>query len=104
MASIKVKRKERAYTNLSNTPIQSKTLSLKAKGLLLYMFSLPEDWDYTVSGLATNLKEGRDAIGNILKELEEHKYLKRETFRGEGGKFIGNDYELYEEPYASTGG
>jgi hypothetical protein len=64
------------------------------------MLSLPEDWDYTVKGLAAIVKEGRDAVRKALMELEAAGYLVREQGRSAGGNFAANDYTLYEEPQA----
>jgi hypothetical protein len=88
MGKITVKHTEK-YSIIANEVAQNKELSLKAKGLFLYMWSLPDDWDYSVQGLIACLKEGRDAIQSGLKELEQTGYLVREQKR-DGGKF---DYD-----------
>ena len=67
--------KSRGYTVMSNHHLRNKELSLKAKGLLSLMLSLPEDWDYTTKGLAHICKDGVDSITTALKELERHGYL-----------------------------
>lgn len=66
------------YTVMSNYHLRDKNLSYKAKGLLSFMLSLPEDWDYSLAGLCKISKEGRDGIRSILKELQEYHYLEIE--------------------------
>ena len=69
MAVFRIER-TRDYTVMSNHHLRDKALSLKSKGLLSMMLSLPEDWNYTTRGLAKICKEGVDAIGGALRELE----------------------------------
>ena len=69
MAVFRVER-TRDYTVMSNYHLRDKRISLKAKGLLSMMLSLPDDWNYTTRGLAKICKEGVDAIGGALRELE----------------------------------
>ena len=88
------------YTTMSNYHLRDERLSLRAIGLMSKMLSLPEDWDYTVKGLAAIVKEGRDAVRKALMELEAAGYLVREQSRSAGGNFAANDYTLYEEPKA----
>lgn len=88
------------YTTMSNRHLRDERLSLRAIGLMSKMLSLPEDWDYTVKGLAAIVKEGRDAVRKALMELEDAGYLVREQGRSAGGNFAANDYTLYEEPQA----
>ena len=85
------------YTVMSNYHLRDKNLSYKAKGLLSFMLSLPEDWDYSLAGLCKISKEGRDGIRSILKELQEHHYLEIEKVRGKKGYFEYN-YLIYEKP------
>lgn len=89
------------YTTMSNYHLRDERLSLRAMGLMSKMLSLPDDWDYTVKGLAAIVKEGRDAVRKALMELEAAGYLVREQGRSAGGNFAANDYTLYEEPQAS---
>ena len=79
--------KNNNYTVMSNYHLRDKNLSYKAKGLLSFMLSLPEDWDYSLAGLCSISKEGRDGIRSILKELQEYHYLEIEKVRGEKGYF-----------------
>ena len=63
------------YTVMSNHHLQDKRLSLKAKGLLSYMLSLPDDWDYSLKGLTVGCKDGLDSVRTAVLELEEHGYV-----------------------------
>ena len=83
---------------MSNYHLRDKSLSLKAKGLLSQMLSLPEDWDYTLSGLAVINRESKDAIRSAVKELEKSGYIKRRQTTDAGGKFSANEYVIYERP------
>ena len=85
------------YTTMSNYHLRDSRLSLRAMGLMSKMLSLPDDWDYTVAGLASICKEGRDAVRKALMELEGAGYLVREQGRGGSGTFASNDYTLFEE-------
>ncbi len=94
--------KTKNYTVMSNYHLQDKELSFKAKGLLSCMLSLPDDWNYSVRGLASISKEGIKAINSILKELEENYYLKRERKQENNGRFY-YEYNIYETPYTQKG-
>ena len=86
------------FTTISNYHLRDKSLSMKAKGLLTIMLSLPEEWDYTIKGLAALSADGRDSISATIRELEEHGYIKRHQSRGEKGTFAQNEYWIYEMP------
>ena len=73
-------------------------MSLKAKGLLSLMLSLPDDWDYSVSGLATLSKDGKDSVMSALAELEKFGYLTRTRIINDKGQFSGIQYDIFEEP------
>ena len=90
--------KNKDYTVMSNYHLRDKELSLKAKGLLSFMLSLPPEWDYSVNGLIAVCKEGEASITTTLKELEAHKYLQIVKMRDPSGKFI-YEYNIYEKPY-----
>ena len=77
--------KNKGYTVMSNHHLRNRDLTLKAKGLLSLMLSLPEDWDYTLRGLASICKEKIDAIRTAVLELEEAGYIRREQGRDEHG-------------------
>mgnify|MGYP004458053125 CR=1 FL=1 len=90
--------KTKDYTVMSNYHLRDKNLSYKAKGLLSFMLSLPEDWDYSMKGLESISKESIKAIRNILQELEDNKYLIRTRKQDNMGKFY-YDYSIYEMPF-----
>lgn len=100
MGKIKINKRNN-FTMVSNHVLKNPELSLKAKGLYAYMWSLPDDWDYSVKGLTKVLKEGKDAINEALKELEREGYLVRSILR-KGGKFSDMDYTLNETPLPFT--
>jgi len=97
MAVFRVER-TRDYTVMSNHHLKNRALSLKAKGLLSMMLSLPDDWDYTTRGLASICREGVDAIGKALKELETAGYMERHQLRGKDGRITDTEYIIYEQP------
>lgn len=86
------------FTVMSNYHFKEKKMSLKAKGLLSLMLSLPDDWNYSVSGLVTLSKDGKDGVMTALAELEKFGYLERERVVNEKGQFSGIEYNIYEEP------
>ena len=94
--------KTKNYTVMSNYHLQDKNLSFKAKGLLSYMLSLPDSWDYSVRGLSAISKEGIKAINSILKELEDNNYLIRNRKQKQNGRFY-YEYNIYEIPYTQKG-
>ena len=84
--------KTKDFTIMSNHHLRNTELSLKAKGLLSLMLSLPEDWDYTTKGLAHICKDGVDSITTALKELERHGYLTRQRLRYDNGQLGDIEY------------
>ena len=86
------------FTIMSNHHFKEKRMSLKAKGLLSLMLSLPEDWNYSVSGLVKLSKDGKDSVMSALSELEEFGYLTRERVVDSKGRFAGVEYNIYEQP------
>jgi hypothetical protein len=86
------------FTVMSNHHFKEKKMSLKAKGLLSLMLSLPDDWNYSVSGLVTLSKDGKDSVMSALAELEEFGYLTRVRLTNSKGQFSGIEYNIYEEP------
>lgn len=86
------------YTIMSNHHFKEKGMSLKAKGLLSLMLSLPDNWDYSINGLVTLSKDGRDSVMTALQELEKFGYLKRTQLINEKGHFAGYDYDIFECP------
>ena len=97
MAIFRIER-TRDYTVMSNHHLRNGKLSLKAKGLLSMMLSLPEDWNYTTRGLAAICKEGVDAIGGALRELETAGYIVRHQLRDRQGRISDTEYVIYEQP------
>ena len=94
--------KTRDYTVMSNHHLRDMSLSLKAKGLLSLMLSLPENWDYTMKGLSRICKDGIDSISGGIRELEEHGYLIRERVRGANGQLGSIEYTILEQPKEPT--
>ena len=90
--------KTRDYTVMSNHHLRNKSLSLKAKGLLSLMLSLPEDWDYTTKGLARICKDGVDSICAGVQELEKNGYVIRERVRLPNGQLGAIEYTILEQP------
>ena len=97
MAVFRVER-TRDYTVMSNYHLRDKNLSLKAKGLLSQMLSLPEDWDYTLAGLSYINRESKDAIRSAVNELEKAGYVQRRQTTDANGKFSANEYIIHECP------
>lgn len=83
---------------MSNFHLKDGTLSLKAKGLLSMFLSFPDDWNYSTRGLASICKEGVDAIGSTIKELEKAGYIVRHKLRGSNGRITDTEYVIYEQP------
>ena len=90
--------KTKDFTIMSNHHLRNVNLSLKAKGLMSLMLSLPDDWDYTLKGLSYICKDGVDSISGALKELEEQGYLTRQRIRLSNGRLGDVEYTLHEEP------
>ena len=90
--------KTRDYTVMSNHHLRNTALSLKAKGLLSLMLSLPDNWDYTTKGLASICKDGIDSICSTVKELEQHGYIVRERVRNDKGQLTTIEYTILEQP------
>ena len=86
------------YTIMSNHHLIDPELSFKAKGLMSYMLSRPDNWDFTIEGLARQNKEGVDAIARIIRELEERGYVTRIRVRNQAGKFTDMEYRILECP------
>ena len=94
--------KTRDYTVMSNYHLRDMSLSLKAKGLLSLMLSLPENWDYTMKGLARICKDGIDSISGGIRELEAHGYLIRSRVRSANGQLGSIEYTILEQPKAPS--
>ena len=98
MAVFRIER-TRDYTVMSNHHLRNKELSLKAKGLLSQMLSLPDNWDYTLKGLSLINRESVDAIRTAVWELEKAGYILRRQGRDEKGKMTAIEYTIYEQPH-----
>lgn len=90
--------KTKDYTVMANHHLRNIELSLKAKGLLSLMLSLPENWDYTTKGLSCICKDGIDSINGTVKELEEHGYVIRKRLRNDKGQLTTTEYTILEQP------
>ena len=97
MAVFRVER-TRDYTVMSNYHLKDTGLTLKAKGLLSMMLSLPDEWNYTTRGLASICKESVETIGKTLRELENAGYLTRRQLRGKNGRITDTEYTIFEKP------
>jgi hypothetical protein len=87
---------------MSNAHFKERGMSLKAKGLLSLMLSLPEEWDFSELGLSKLSKDGKDSTAKALDELEQFGYLRRTQSKGEDGKFAGYEYDIFETPQTET--
>lgn len=94
--------KSKNFTVMSNHHFREKDMSLKAKGLLSLMLSLPDDWNYSIAGLVTLSKDGKDSVMSALSELEKFGYLKRTRLTNSKGQFQGVEYDIYEQPQPQT--
>ena len=97
MAIIRVQH-TKDYTVMANFHLRDRNLSLKAKGVMSFMLSLPDTWDFSMEGLAICSKDGVDSVRSALKELEDSGYLVRSRARDEKGKVGKAIYDLYEKP------
>lgn len=98
VARIKVEKKQTNFTIIPNEILQSKDLSLQAKGLIAQCLSFPDNWNYSINGLVAVVKEGKTAVMNTIKELERHGYVKRNRIHDENGKFAGIEYVITDYP------
>lgn len=92
--------KTKNFTVMSNYHFKEKEMGLKAKGLLSLMLSLPDSWNYSVSGLVSLSKDGKDGVMSALAELEKFGYLTRKRVQNEKGQFSGVEYHIFEIPQA----
>ena len=101
--SVYRRHKETNFTCIDNHLFNDKTLSMKAKGLLAQILSLPDDWKYSINGLASLFSDGRDAVNGAINELIEHGYITRTKIVNELGTFDGYRYDIYEKPKTENG-
>ena len=93
-----IRKKNENYTIVSNVCVRDNRISLKAKGLMSLVMSLPNDWDFSIQGLSSIVKEGKSAIYTAINELKDFGYCRVISNRDDKGKIIGNDYTFFEEP------
>ena len=86
------------YSVIANYHFKEKEMSLKSKGLLSLMLSLPDTWQYSISGLTKLSKDGKDSVMSALTELEEFGYLTRTRMINDKGQFAGVEYNIFEQP------
>ena len=89
-------KKTKNFTVMFNHHLKNKELSLRSKGLLSVILSLPDNWNFTIKGLAAISKEGGDAIRSSIRELEEAGYVKRRRLISRSGKLSKTEYTFYE--------
>lgn len=94
--------KEKDYSVIDNHLFKDKNLSLRGKGLLALILSLPDDWNYNIEGLSKLVPDGRNTVIKALDELMDLGYIIRTQNTDENGKFVGYKYDIYEKPYAQT--
>ena len=99
MAQIFRVERTKNFTVMSNHHFKNKNLTLKAKGLLSLMLSLPDDWNYNMQGLATLSRDGIDSVRSAIKELEHHGYVERHRLRNEYGFYGDTEYIIREVPF-----
>lgn len=97
MAQFKL-RCEKDFMAIHNNIFKDKTISLKAKGLLAFMMSVPPDWDYSLAGLAACNKDGLVSVRSALQELEDNFYVKLTKVRNEKGQIVDMQYDVSDEP------
>ena len=94
--SVRIRKRE--YAIISKSFLQDNKLSLKAKGLLAFMMSVPPDWDYSLAGLAACNKDGLVSVRSALQELEDNFYVKLTKVRNEKGQIVDMQYDVSDEP------
>ena len=90
--------KNENFTIISNVFLKDKNLSIKAKGFLAVVMGLPSDWEFSINGICSIIKEGKTAVYNVIEELKDCGYCNVVTCRDEKGRISGTDYTFYEEP------
>lgn len=90
------------YTQTPNALLNRKDVSLKAKGTWTFLNSKPEGWNFSVNGIKSQNKDGKESVTSGLKELEKERYLKRVAHQDKNGKFNGYDYHLFDKPFVKT--
>lgn len=93
--------KNHSYTVMANHHLRDERLSLKSKGLLSLILSLPDDWRISIEGMTQFSSDGKDAIRSAIRELTDAGYITRAQTHSEAGTFSGYDYIVHETPAAS---
>ncbi|WP_127849700.1 conserved phage C-terminal domain-containing protein [Lacticaseibacillus hulanensis] len=93
-----IKPKRNGFTVASNSVIRDERLSWKARGIFLYLWSQPKDWDFYETEVGKHATDGRDSLRSGLKELEKYGYLKRKRVRGTNGQLAGSDWNIDDQP------
>jgi DNA-binding MarR family transcriptional regulator len=99
MSKITVK-KSKNYTSISNVGLRDVSISFKAKGVLVYLLHLPNDWNINLADLSNRSTDGRDSVSSAINELIDKKYITRTQTVDDKGRFNGYDYTIYEEPFS----
>lgn len=99
---LRIAHREKGFTQISNQTLQDETLTWKARGILAYLLSLPEDWRVYATEVATRSPQGLAALTSGIKELEKAGYIRKELVRDKSGKFEGYQYIVYERPVTET--
>ena len=94
-----ITKKEKGFVQLPNSILSDPDISLKAKAVLSIMLSLPDNWDFSIEGIASRCKESKDCIAKAINELIDAGYVKRTKTRGDDGRITKWDYEVFEKPY-----
>lgn len=90
--------KDSNYTTINNTIFKDKSISCKTKGFFATIMSLPNDWDFSISGMSSILKEGKKSIYSSIKELQDFGYVKKNTVRNNKGLIVKIEYTFFETP------
>lgn len=101
MSIIRVSKTPNQFSIIDRTPAEDPRLSFKAKGIMFYLLTKPDDWTIRVKDLINHSTDGRDSIYNGIKELEEKGYIERKPLKGEDGRYRGYEYIVYENPIIS---
>ena len=95
---VKIKKKEKGFSQISNDLLNDNRLSLRSRGLVAMLLSKPDDWQVSIEVLVRDCKEGRDAIQGCFKELHQYGYATLRAYKGAGGNFAGKQWVIHEEP------
>jgi DnaD/phage-associated family protein len=98
MSIVRVRKRENPFVQIDRTVFEDQSLSWKAKGILGYLLSKPDNWQIYITDLEKKAKDGRDSVRTGLRELEEHGYVRKVRARTTDGKFAGWEYQVFETP------